>query len=331
MFLRIFRGTGPGEILIILLTAILVWLSAFIDPHVYFSFHYDLHPMPLYKILTWVVGNNPFIATGLSFLLVIIISILIVNFNTSVFFINERTFLPALMFVLFTGLFPHFQTLNPVLPASLFLILSIRRIMDAYRKSGPTFNFFDASVLIGTGSLFYANLIWFGLLVIIGIAILRTGNLRELFLAILGLCAPIIITAAVMYATGKDMMLAVQDIKYNLFEEAGDYYLSKVSVTGLIIIGFSILVSLLNLMSVLNAKKIKSRKTFTELIWTFIISMTLFFVLPSTSVELIYIAGIPMSYFLSHYFVVNRKRMIPEIMFAGIFIIVALFQVMYLI
>ena len=38
-------------------------------------------------------------------------------------------------------------------------------------------NFFDAAILISTGSLFYANLIWFGLLVIIGIALIRTVDI----------------------------------------------------------------------------------------------------------------------------------------------------------
>ena len=65
-------------------------------------------------------------------------------------------------------------------------MLAIMRIMDGYHISGTAYNYFDAGLLISIGSLFYANLIWFGLLVIIGIALLRTGNLKEILISVLG-------------------------------------------------------------------------------------------------------------------------------------------------
>ena len=61
----------------------------------------------------------------LSFLMVSLMAFLLVNFNTTVFFIHERTFLPALFYVLLGGFFPDHQLLNPVLPASIFLMLAI--------------------------------------------------------------------------------------------------------------------------------------------------------------------------------------------------------------
>ncbi len=103
--------------------------------------------------------------------MVSLMAFLLVNFNTTVFFIHERTFLPALIYILFGGFFPDHQLLNPVLPASIFLMLAVMRIMESYHITGTAYSYFDAGILISTGSLFYANLIWFGLIVIIGIAI----------------------------------------------------------------------------------------------------------------------------------------------------------------
>jgi len=329
MLLRIFRGTGPGVIFIIFLIALGVWMGAFLDPLLPTSFSYDVNPMPLYSLLKGLTGGSAFAGVAFSFSMVILLTFLLVNFNTTVFFINERTFLPSAIYILMSGLFPHYQILNPVLPASVLLMLAIIRIIDAYRKNGTAFNFFDASLLIATGSLFYANLIWFGLLVIIGIAILRTGNVKELLLAILGLCTPLLITVGIFYVTGKDLGLLVSTARFNLFEETGNYYFSRVAITGLIIITISILISIFHLVSVMNSKKIKSRKTFTVLIWAFIISIALFFVLPSASVELIYIAGIPISYFLSHYFIFSKKKLLSEIFFSAIIVIVAVLQILY--
>ena len=209
MLLKIFRGTGPGVMVLIFVVASLVWLHATIEPHLPESFHYDLNPMPLYALLRNLALKSALGGTIFSFVMVLSMTFLLVSFNTSVFFINERTFLPSIIYVLLTGLFPFYQVFNPVLPAALLLMIAIRRIMDAYRKNGTAYNFFDASLLISVGSLIYANLIWFGLLSLIGIALLRTENMKEVMLAVIGLCTPPAITAGIYYVTGKDMMTLV--------------------------------------------------------------------------------------------------------------------------
>jgi Family of unknown function (DUF6427) len=326
MLIKFFRGTGPVAVILILLTAIGVWVNAIINHHQFAIFQYDINPMPLYSLLRYLLGNNALYGVIFSFMLVIFMSLLIVNFNTSHFFINERTFLPGVIYVLFTGLFPHYQQLNPILPASVFLMLAIRRIMDAYRISGTAFNFFDASILIGTGSLFYANLIWFALLPIIGIAILRTGNFKELIISIIGLLTPAILTLGIYYSLGKNISAFPLVLYQNLFVRSGEYYFSGLAISGLIILGLILSISLIHLFFHLNSKKIKARKTFTELIWALIISIAVYFVLPSASVEIIWVAAIPASYIFAHYFIFSRKRLLPEIFFIMLFIIIACAQ-----
>jgi hypothetical protein len=330
MLLRYFRGTGLGEVLLIFLTAGGVWVSAFINPHLPVSLYFGTNQMPLYDLLIQMIGNNPLYGVILSFVLVLFMSFLIVNFNTSQFFINERTFLPAAIYVLFTGLFPYCQFINPVLPASVFLMLAIRRIMDAYRKSGTAFNFFDASLLIGAGSLFYANLVWFEILIIIGIAILRTGNIKELIISVIGLITPSLFTVGIYYALGRDLVSLAEVVKNNLFAGTGEYSFSGLTIVGLTLLALIILISLIHLISLLNNKKIKSRKTFSVLIWTLVISFIVYFALPSASVELIYFAGIPISYILTHFCIFSKKKLLPEIFFAVLFIVIIFMQIWYL-
>ena len=94
-----------------------------------------LDPMPLYGLLAIWLAEIICLGVVISFVMVALISFLLVNFNTTSFFINERTYLPAFIYVLAGGLFPEYQSLNPALPASLFLMLAIMRIMDGYRKT----------------------------------------------------------------------------------------------------------------------------------------------------------------------------------------------------
>jgi hypothetical protein len=327
MFLKIFRGTGPGHVLLVFLTALGVWISAFVNPHLSASINYDINPMPLYGLLKQVIGENALYGVIFSFVVILLMSFLMVNFNTNHFFINERTFLPGTIYLLLTGLFPSNQLFNPVLPASIFLMFAIRRIIDAYKKSGTAFNFFDASLLIGTGTLFYANMVWFALLVIIGIIIIRTDYVKELIISVIGLSTPIILTIGIFYVTGKELNSLFEVFTFNLFSGGREFYFSRLAIVGLILLGLIILVSLIHLLSLLNNKKIKSRKTFSELIWAMVISFAVYFILPSASVELIWLAAIPISYIITHYLIFSRKRLLPEIFFAVMFIIIIVMQI----
>ncbi len=331
MLLRLFKGTGPGVIFLIVITLIAIWISAFLNPQIATACNYDTIPMPFYGFLKQLIGNNPLLGVFFSFSMVSLMAFLIVNFNTNLFFINERTFLPALFYILFSGFFPQCQLLNPVLPASVFLMLAIRRIMDGYRKPGTAYNFFDASILISTGSLFYANLIWFGLLVIIGIALLRPGNLLEIASSILGLLTPYLLAFGLYYLIGKDMDFLLSLVENNILGQSAGYTFQRLTICVLIVTGIIIFVSTGHLFMLMNTKKIKSRKIFLLLFWVFLISIGAYFILPSVSIEIIWLMIIPVSYFLTHYFVFVRNRLIPEIFFTLLFVLILLIQIWNLI
>jgi phosphoribosylamine--glycine ligase len=330
MFLRLFKGTAPGVIVLIIILLLAVWTNAFLNPQFNSVSIYETEPMPLYGLLKFVIGNHPFIGVVFSFSMVCLIAFLLVNFNTNVFFINERTFLPALIYIIFGGFFPQFQLLNPALPASLFLLMAIIRIMEGYRKPGIAYNFFDGGILISIGTLFYANLIWFGLLVIIGIALLRTGNLLEIAVSVLGLLTPLLLAFGIYFVYGKDLSYLFTLIENNLLNRSEGYPFPRLTIVALIFSGLIILVSVFHMFMYLNTKKIKSRKTFSLLIWTFLIALGVYFALPSVSVEIWWIISIPVSYFLSHYFIFIKKKIVPEVLFSVLFLLILLIQIWYL-
>ena len=330
MLLKLFNGISPGVISLIALTLGALWVSAFLNPQMPAPAVYETIPMPLYVIIKEITGNNLLGGVIFSLLAVTILIFLLVSFNTSVFFINERTLLPALFYILFSALFPRLQAMNPVIPASIFLMIALMRIMKAYRKQGTAFNFFDAGILISIGSLFYINILWFGLLLIIGIALLRTGNIKEIAISILGLLTPYILTIGLYYVLGKDIGAFLADINYNLFGKTAGYSFSRLTIIVLILTGIIFLISTALLLMRMSSKKIKSRKTFYLLLWMLFISLVLYLILPSVSVEMIWITGIPASYIIANYFVFVKKKIIPEIIFSGMFVLVILLQAFYI-
>jgi hypothetical protein len=327
MLLKRFRTTGPDVIFLIFIITLFIWMGAFIHPHPPSDQGYDIKPMPLFGALLTLAGFNALFSVVTAFLLVLLLAFLLVNFNTNLFFISERTFLPALIYVILTGFFTSQLVLNPVVPAAVFLILGMKRIMDSYQIQGTAYSFFDAGMLIGIGSLFYANMIWFGLLLIIGIAILRPKGFRELIISILGMATPLFIVYGFLYIFGRNMSSLLSAVNYNLFAKTMTYHMPGFLLVISIISGTIMLVSVVHLLSVINVKKIKSRKTFTLLFWTYFMAAALYFVFKSVSVEIIWFATIPATYFLSHYFVFAKRRLIPEILLWAFLLMTVTIQV----
>lgn len=329
MLLKVFKGTGPGVILLIALTMGTLWANAFIEPSSPTFSNAAGCQMPLYSLLVKLFGENHLAGVLFSFALVACMAFLLVGFNTSVFFINERTFLPAFFYVLLTSLFRENQVLNPALPGAVFLMIAIIRIMDSYRKPGVAYNFCDAGIFISLGTLFYSDLIWFGIIIFIGILMLRTISFLELFGAITGLVTPVLITTGIFFVLDMDPAGFLSGFFSGLFSETGSFDFQKLTILLLIITGIIILVSMFHLLSGINSKKIKSRKTFNLLLWILVLALSLFFAIPSISVEINWILAIPASYVLTHFFVFTSKRMVTGIVFTVYFLLILLMQILY--
>ncbi len=329
MLLRLFKGTSPGVILLIAITFVIVWISPFINPSSFQDYYSDSY-MPLYGILIGFLGSGSIPSTILSLSIVVLLLFLLTNFNTTIFFINERTFLPAILYILVAVIFPEYQMLNPVLPASLFFMFALKRIMDGYQKQGVAYNFFDAGILISTGSLFYANLIWFGLIIFIGIILMRTISFNEIALTFLGLMTPYLITFGIYYVLGNDPDSLITIIYNSLFTSVQSYSFPRLTIVTLIFDAIMVLISIGYIIMLHNTKKIKSRKTFSILIWIFAISVAVYFTVPSVSVEMIWLTGIPVSYFLTHQFIYIKKKIVSGIFFTVMFALVLLIQVLFI-
>ena len=330
MFLKQFKGTGPGTIFLIVVTLLTLWASAFIRLQGRFSLYFDLDPMPLYGLLSSLLGTNPLPGIIFTLGLVSLMAFLMVNLNTTLFFINERTFVPALIYIMLSGFFPQYQLLNPAIFGAMFLMLAFRKIMEAYRIPGVAYKFFDAGLLISIGSLFYANLIRFGLIVIEGIALLRTGNVKDIAISVIGLITPYFLTFGIYYILGNDLKELMSVIENNLFGRSASYVFTTLTITAIAYTGLITILSIVFLLMSINNKKIKSRKTFYLLLWIFMLSLSVYILVPTVSVEIVWITGIPVSYLLSHYFVFARKKLVPEILFTILFILILIIQILYL-
>lgn len=324
MLLKIYRGIGPGTILLIFVSLLLLWLQALLNPGDHSV--YTSNPAPLYALLLNLFEGRPHAGIIFCMLMIILTAIYMVNFNTRLFFINERTFLPASIYVLLSGFIVRNQVLNPILPAALLLLVSMDRLIVSYRKPGIAYNLFDASMLIGIAALVNTNIIWYYPLIIIGISIFRSFNARELLISLAGLLTPFVIIYSYYYLAGRDIAGLNKLLTDSLFSETpGNTWPLEVIIVSAVNLLIA-LVALLHLWSIFNTKKIRSRKIFSLLSWMALISLLVYFLVPSASVGLFFVLLIPLAFILTHYLVMIRNKKIANFVFAIIFLSVLFLQ-----
>lgn len=312
--IKLFRGTGIGPWLMMTIIAGALWAEHFIDPPE------NLAPaagtfMPLWRIIHAFLAQSPFMAVVASFAILLLLVIILVRFNTTLFFIPRRTYLPALFFIIFYSVFPGDMVLNPCLPAALFVTIGLWRMMAAYRMNGIAYNLFDAALIVSFAGMFYAGALWFVLLVIIGLLILRSPDLREIAITLFGALLPWVVLYAVWYLTGRELSDLTEIIGNNLFEDSPSVFYSRTLIILLILMALWILQALVTLLSELPSKKIRSRKIFTLLLWMLTLCAIAFVFVPAISVELMALAAIPLAYIMTNYCAFTRRIVTAEIFF----------------
>jgi len=289
-----------------------IWLNTFLNPG-NSNLYFNEHPMPLYGVLTNIVSPVSTWGTLITMIIWVSHGLLLVRLNTKFIFINERTYLPAIIFILSGCFITDLQSLNPVIISSIFLLIAIERLIDSYRNTNISFSSFDAGLLIGTGTLFYLNLGFFLLLVWIGLLILRPVNWREWVVPILGFCTPVFFTAAIYYLLYDDLFLFIEIIQDNLIPFKYDitqfhfYFLGYLAL----IVAFASFQIIRDRIT----KKVRSRKIFLIFWWLFFISAIVFFIFPWASFEMIVFGFIPLSFLLTNYFLNIRIKWFGELSF----------------
>lgn len=326
MLVRFFRGTGFGPIVLLVLLAGALWTGFFIHPPEVSGAGREII-MPLWSVIVDSLADSPVLAATISLGLMFLLITIMVRFNTSVFFIGRRTYFPALIYILLYSLFPGQMVLNPALPAAILIMVGLWRMIAAYRRSGLAYNFFDAAMFISAGGLFYADAIWFILLVLLGTVILRTPDFREITLALAGALLPWALFFAVWYLAGKSPGDLADIIYNNLFGEAPSVYWSRTLIILLIVVAMTFIPGLFSLYSRMSTKKVKSRKTFTMIVWMLVLCVAMYIALPSVSVEIMSIAAIPAAYIIAHHYVVTTRTTTAEILLWTIVIMLAVSRI----
>ncbi|HEY3373364.1 MAG TPA: hypothetical protein VGK10_21145, partial [Prolixibacteraceae bacterium] len=214
MLLKALKSNQPYHFLLIPLVAIGLWIRSFVQPHAY-PFYAGEDSMLLYKPFNYILQDNLLLNNILALLFTILLAFLISKLNVQYTFIRVRSYLPPSLFILITSGIPDLHAMHPVYPATLFLVLAIDRIFNAYDKLVIHSNAFDAGIFLAIGSLFYLNLVFFFPILWFGLIILKPKvNWREFVLTTIGFALPLVAAYAYYLIAGQQAEL-IQTLQVN--------------------------------------------------------------------------------------------------------------------
>ncbi|MCS7037185.1 MAG: hypothetical protein RMJ33_08425 [Saprospiraceae bacterium] len=112
---------------------------------------------------------------------------------------EERTWLPGMLYGLVASCVPDFLFLSPALVATTFLPLGLWQIFSVYRRPLAFSAIFDTAVWFTMASLFYPPASWFVPVGFLSFFALRSFNRREQMVYVAGALAILIIVQAALF------------------------------------------------------------------------------------------------------------------------------------
>ncbi len=311
MFYKLITGNRFVTASIIFLLATGLWMPEFLSPGIAFRNEAD-SSMPLSSLLSQLFENAPIVSKLMAFVLMLIEAFMLVRINARFVLVQQRTFLPALFFVIVASHSPELMQWNPVLPATIFMILALELIFHSHQEDPNSYRFFEAGLMLGLGSLFYAPLAYMLGFIWIANMVQRPFYWREYVLPVLGLSVPFMVTFALLFLGDGSIPRFIAGIESIFAIQFNIPHYPWILWVFWIYLGFLILLSSVFLVKVFQFRKIYVRNYFMVLFWLFISGSLVFLLLSGFNAGFSYVIGISISFILTNYFVNARKSIVNK-------------------
>lgn len=302
MFARVLKSNQPIVFVITLLMGIGLWVFTFIKP-IPMSIPSDNMQMPFYRILEGLFNKNSSYLNVFTFIIILIQSILLVQFNKKYILINYRTYLPAFFYILIASSFIQLQRLNPVIIGALFVYFAIDYLFGTYRSEYALNKLYLAGFFISIASLFWAPFATLFILIWISLTVLRPFIGREWLVSLLGFITPYFFIIVYYFVFSENYLHTFFDIFLSNFVLIKHFYHLHFSYYIFYsLLSILIIIASFNIVRNLQKKKIKTRKFYLINWWLFMMGLLLFVLFKNIKYEIVYLLAIPVSYLLTDYF-----------------------------
>lgn len=309
--LNAFKSKQPFLLFLLPLILLAFWYKWLISPVINID---ESSLMPLSKYLIDSFRETPVLLGVLSIVTSLISSFIIYYVNDRYSILKIGTTLPSFLYILFVGCLPSLICFNPAIFASLFIMLSLVRLLYAYNNYTSIACFFDAGFFVGLAVLFYLQSIFFVAFVIIGMMSIDRFRFREIIAVLMGTALPIIFMGTFLFY--NDSLPAFSGIINSSF--------SLVSICGVLSVyewsffAFAILLFIVSVANIFLSNplvEVFELKFFTILFWILVTCVCIPLIFRPLGVEILVLGAMPISFFVGRYFMVQKHKYFGDIFF----------------
>jgi len=264
---------------------------------------------------------NVLLAAVLVFIQALLLNHLVNHYNL----LGKPTFLPALMFIVVSGLFTPFLVLSPPLICNFIVIWMLFKLFSFYKSKDAKSAAYDLGMIVAAGSIIYLPFIYFFLVIWTALVIFRPFNWREWAACIMGYITVFFFLAVYYYLSNNlgqfynaGLPPAAKfpgsiEIKY-------DNYMELVPVIIIFVLCF------IKLRQNFFRSYVQIRKSFQLLFIVFLIAGLSFFVKGAFQLNHFLLCAVPAAVFFSYYFLHAKRKWFYETLFGLLLISIIYFQ-----
>lgn len=214
MIIRFFRKDYVLQYVALLLLQLLLWLPAFIFPDLNYE-NYISFTSPGYKLILWIIGNNPRVLTAIAFIIVFFSALILNKVLDQHQLVSKNNMVPAFIYVVLMSHQPVFLSLNPTLIANLFVIISLHQLFTLYMEKEAYSKVFNIGIFLAIGSLFYFEVLFLLIFLWFTYNVYRVYNWREWIIPVLGIIT-IYLFLGVYYFWTDQLSLAFEQYQLHM-------------------------------------------------------------------------------------------------------------------
>lgn len=315
MLVRFYRESHASSFFTLPCLALLFWI-----PFVFFrpeSFIVNVpDAMPVYK---WIYGGisqlNVFAQYAISWLLVSIQAIYLNQLIVKHELFPRLTFLPALLFIILSVMFPEMMRIQPALFVNLLLLMVLDKVLMLYKNPQPLGKVFDASFLLGIATLIESSSITFYFYLLFSFIILLPFNWRVWIISFVGFALPLYFLSVYLFLTDSltgFWQKIPSAFRLNHFITP---QLKAIQVVSLCMLLLLFLISALSVSRHFYRNIIRIRRYFQMIFLLTLFAALSLFLTPFVSLQSVCIVVIPFSIFFSYFLLQLKRKTLAEISF----------------
>jgi hypothetical protein len=293
---------------------IILWIPALFNTPFNFPIAEPGQNTQLFEWMISYVKPYPKASAAIALACIVAQSLILIRLNFKHIFIENKTYLPSVIFVIIGSSIVAMQQLHPALVSNFFLLWALDKALVIDKGQNAIKRYFESGLFLGLGTLIYPNMYVFIPTIWLTLIILQNSRWRDWTASIIGFLTPILIYFALLFFNGKHAT-GFNNFYQLIFNSSANISFSTFSFIPIIVLGVLFIISLLAGLRYIGIKKINTRKYYTFFFWFLLLNTAISYFLPTIGLESIYMAAIPISIIFAIFYTESRSKWFKEFFF----------------